>query len=33
MILAYGKGQKETLTRTEEHELRRLASELKKEDC
>lgn len=33
MILAYGKGKKETLTRKEEHELRKLASDLKKEDC
>jgi hypothetical protein len=33
MILAYGKGKKETLTRSEEHELRKLASDLKKEKC
>jgi hypothetical protein len=33
MILAYGKGKKETLTRAEENELRKLATDLKNEDC
>jgi hypothetical protein len=33
MILTYAKGAKETLTREEENELRRLATELKNEEC
>lgn len=33
MILVYTKGAKDTLTREEEKELRRLALELKREDC
>lgn len=33
MILVYAKGAKETLTREEENELRRLATELRNEEC
>jgi hypothetical protein len=33
LILAYRKGKKETLTRGEEKELRRMAVELKNEEC
>ena len=33
MILVYAKGAKETLTRQEENELRRLATELRNEEC
>lgn len=33
MILVYAKGMKETLTREEENELRRMATELTNEDC
>lgn len=33
MILAHGKGEKETLTQREENELRKLATKLKNEEC
>lgn len=33
MVLAYGKGRKETLTRAEEQELLQLTTELKGEEC
>jgi hypothetical protein len=33
MILAYGKGEKATLTQREENELRKLATELKNQEC
>jgi len=33
MIQVYRKGMKDTLTREEENELRKLASELRSEDC
>jgi hypothetical protein len=33
MILAYGKSRKETLTREEENQLRKLATHLKNEAC
>lgn len=33
MILAYGKGAKETLTRAEENELSKLATQLENEEC